>query len=124
MKHWKRESTHISIFDTVFANWEFWKDPKLVKAEDSFSGINVPGNMSNQLGSNVTPVDVEHEILVLLEVTLYVGFVTSDPDNCLIAEVLYPGDVSVFPVGLIHFRFNIGKQTQLPSLVSAARIQV
>ncbi|KAK8628364.1 hypothetical protein V6N13_064073 [Hibiscus sabdariffa] len=22
------ESTHFSIFDTVFANWKFWKDPK------------------------------------------------------------------------------------------------
>ncbi|KAK8488196.1 hypothetical protein V6N13_064055 [Hibiscus sabdariffa] len=63
------------------------------------------------------------EILVLLEVTLYVSFVTSDLDNRLIAEVLYPGDVSVFHVGLIHFRFNIEKRMQLPWLVSAARIQ-
>ncbi|KAF9592194.1 hypothetical protein IFM89_012688 [Coptis chinensis] len=49
------------------------------------------------------------EILVVLEGTLYVGFVTSNPDNRLITKVLYKGDVFVFPVGLIHFQFNIGK---------------
>ncbi|KAB2058802.1 hypothetical protein ES319_A11G258900v1 [Gossypium barbadense] len=40
--------------------------------------------------------------------TLYVGFVTSNTDNCLITKVLNHGDVFVFPVGLIHFKFNIG----------------
>ncbi|XVE62662.1 hypothetical protein DITRI_Ditri06bG0137200 [Diplodiscus trichospermus] len=48
------------------------------------------------------------EILVVVEGTLYVGFVTSNPDNRLITKVLYPGDVFVFPIGLIHFQFNIG----------------
>ncbi|XP_042492667.1 putative germin-like protein 2-1 isoform X2 [Macadamia integrifolia] len=49
------------------------------------------------------------EILVVLEGTLYVGFVTSNPDNRLITKVLNKGDVFVFPVGLIHFQFNTGK---------------
>ncbi|XP_017976678.1 PREDICTED: germin-like protein subfamily 1 member 16 isoform X2 [Theobroma cacao] len=49
------------------------------------------------------------EILVVLEGTLYVGFVTSNPDNRLITKILYPGDVFVFPIGLIHFQFNVGK---------------
>ena len=49
------------------------------------------------------------EILVVLEGTLYVGFVTSAPSNRLISKVLYPGDVFVFPIGLIHFQFNVGK---------------
>ncbi|XP_061946701.1 germin-like protein subfamily 1 member 14 [Populus nigra] len=49
------------------------------------------------------------EILTVLEGTLYVGFVTSNPDNRLITKVLNPGDVFVFPVGLIHFQFNVGK---------------
>ncbi|TYI47802.1 hypothetical protein E1A91_D13G199400v1, partial [Gossypium mustelinum] len=48
------------------------------------------------------------EVLVVLEGTLHVGFVTSNPDNRLISKVLYPGDVFVFPVGLIHFKYNIG----------------
>ncbi|KAK8634130.1 hypothetical protein V6N13_014959 [Hibiscus sabdariffa] len=127
--------------DAVFVNGKLCKDPKHVTAEDLFfSGLNVPGNTSNQLGSKVTPVNVEQipglntlgislaridyapsglnpphthpratEILVLLEGTLYVGFVTSNPDHRFIAKVLYPGDVFVFPVGLIHFQFNIGK---------------
>ncbi|KAA8544455.1 hypothetical protein F0562_022505 [Nyssa sinensis] len=48
------------------------------------------------------------EILTVLEGTLYVGFVTSNPDNRLITKVLYQGDVFVFPVGLIHFQLNVG----------------
>ncbi|KAL7231006.1 hypothetical protein ACSBR2_009306 [Camellia fascicularis] len=39
----------------------------------------------------------ETEILVVLEGTLYVGFVTSNTDNRLFTKVLYPGDVFVFP---------------------------
>ncbi|PPS14078.1 hypothetical protein GOBAR_AA06493 [Gossypium barbadense] len=48
------------------------------------------------------------EILVVLEGTLYVDFVTSNTDICFITKVLNPGDVFVFPIGLIHFQFNIG----------------
>ena len=43
-----------------------------------------------------------------MEGTLYVGFVTSNPENRLISKVLNKGDVFVFPIGLIHFQFNIG----------------
>ncbi|XP_042515522.1 putative germin-like protein 2-1 [Macadamia integrifolia] len=49
------------------------------------------------------------EILVVLEGTLSVGFVTSNPDNRLITKVLNKGDVFVFPIGLIHFQYNTGK---------------
>ncbi|XP_059429955.1 germin-like protein subfamily 1 member 7 [Corylus avellana] len=49
------------------------------------------------------------EILVVLEGTLLVGFVTSNPDNRLFSKVLNAGDVFVFPIGLIHFQFNVGK---------------
>ncbi|KAF6172906.1 hypothetical protein GIB67_035460 [Kingdonia uniflora] len=48
------------------------------------------------------------EILTVLEGTLYVGFVTSNPENRLIAKTLQKGDVFVFPVGLIHFQRNAG----------------
>ncbi|KAF8413484.1 hypothetical protein HHK36_001471 [Tetracentron sinense] len=48
------------------------------------------------------------EILTVLEGTLYVGFVTSNPENRLITKVLNKGDVFVFPEGLIHFQFNTG----------------
>jgi oxalate decarboxylase/phosphoglucose isomerase-like protein (cupin superfamily) len=50
----------------------------------------------------------ETEILVVLEGTLLLGFVTSNIDNCLFTKVLNAGDVFVFPIGLIHFQFNTG----------------
>ncbi|XP_059664137.1 germin-like protein subfamily 1 member 17 [Cornus florida] len=125
----------------VFVNGKFCKDPKLAKAEDFFfSGVNIPGNTNNKVGSNVTTVNVDTlpglntlgislvridyapkglnpphthpratEILVVLEGTLYVGFVTSNPNNTLFTKVINAGDVFVFPIGLIHFQFNVGK---------------
>ncbi|XP_021652629.1 germin-like protein subfamily 1 member 17 [Hevea brasiliensis] len=126
--------------DGVFVNGKFCRDPMLATANDfSFSGLNIPRNTSNQVGSNVTLLNVDKipglntlgisiaridfapygglnpphihpratEILVVLEGTLYVGFVTSNP-NRLITKVLNAGDVFVFPIGLIHFQFNIG----------------
>ncbi|KAK3197907.1 hypothetical protein Dsin_021322 [Dipteronia sinensis] len=76
----------------VFVNGKFCKDPKLVAPNDLFySGLNIPQNTSNPEG------------------TLYVGFVTSNPDNKLFTKVLNKGDVFVFPIGLIHYQFNIGK---------------
>ncbi|GAV69739.1 Cupin_1 domain-containing protein [Cephalotus follicularis] len=48
------------------------------------------------------------ELLVVLEGTLNVGFVTSNTDNRLFTKVLNVGDVFVFPIGLIHFQQNIG----------------
>ncbi|GLT25509.1 hypothetical protein SLA2020_006310 [Shorea laevis] len=44
------------------------------------------------------------EILVVLEGTLFVGFVSSNQDsNRLFTKVLNKGDVFVFPIGMIHF---------------------
>ncbi|XP_050225215.1 germin-like protein subfamily 1 member 20 [Mercurialis annua] len=125
----------------VFENGEFCKDPKRVTPSDFFySGLNIPGNTSNQFGVNVTAVTVEQlkglnnnglaltridfapngvnpihhnprgtEVMVVLKGILYVGFITSNPDHRLVAKILRPGDVYVFPLGLIHFQKNIGK---------------
>ncbi|KAI5554659.1 hypothetical protein BDE02_19G029900 [Populus trichocarpa] len=126
----------------VFVNGKFCKDPKMATANDfSFSGLNIPRDTGNRVGSNVTLLNVDQipglntlgislaridyapngglnpphthpratEILVVVEGTLYVGFVTSNPDNRFISKVLYPGDVFVFPFGLIHFQLNIAK---------------
>uniref|UniRef100_A0A2N9F3P4 Germin-like protein n=1 Tax=Fagus sylvatica TaxID=28930 RepID=A0A2N9F3P4_FAGSY len=104
-----------------------------------FSGLNVPGNTENKVGFNATLLNVDKipglntlgislarldfapyglnpphthprstEILVVVEGTLYIGFVTSNP-NKLFTKVLNKGDVFVFPIGLIHFQFNIGQ---------------
>ncbi|XP_057507705.1 putative germin-like protein 2-1 isoform X3 [Actinidia eriantha] len=48
------------------------------------------------------------EILTVVEGSLLVGFVTSNPDNRLITKVLQKGDVFVFPMGLLHFQQNVG----------------
>ncbi|KAK0602131.1 hypothetical protein LWI29_030621 [Acer saccharum] len=125
----------------VFVNGKFCKDPKLATPNDFFfSGLNIPRDTSNPIGSNVTQVNVAQiaglntlgvslaridyapygqnpphthprasEILFVQEGNLYVGFVTSNPENKLFTKVLNKGDVFVFPVGLIHFQFNIGK---------------
>ncbi|CAN0914479.1 Putative germin-like protein 2-1 [Linum grandiflorum] len=48
------------------------------------------------------------EVLTVIEGTLEVGFVTSNPENRLISKFLQKGDVFVFPIGLIHFQRNVG----------------
>ncbi|KAK3418238.1 hypothetical protein EUGRSUZ_H04193 [Eucalyptus grandis] len=54
------------------------------------------------------------EVLVVIEGTLLVGFVTSNQlNNTLFTKVLYKGDVFVFPIGLIHFQLNTGKTPAL-----------
>ncbi|CAI9782753.1 unnamed protein product [Fraxinus pennsylvanica] len=49
------------------------------------------------------------EILIVVEGSLEVGFITSNPDNKQITKVLQKGDVFVFPIGLVHFQRNVGK---------------
>jgi len=53
------------------------------------------------------------EIFVVVKGTLYVGFVTSNPDNRFFTKVLNAGDVFVFPIGLIHFQYNVGSTDAL-----------
>ena len=133
--------TCILLFPTVFVNGKFCKDLKQTKADDFyFSGLQIPGNTNNRVGSNVTTVNVDKilglntlgisfvridyapngqnpphthprgtEILAVIEGTLLVGFVTSNPENRLFTKVLNKGDVFVFSIGLIHFQFNVGK---------------
>lgn len=48
------------------------------------------------------------EILTVLEGKIEVGFITSTPENRLISQILNPGDVFVFPIGLIHYQRNNG----------------
>ena len=57
--------------------------------------------------------------LTVLEGSLYVGFVTSNPNNQFISKVLQKGDVFVFPVGLIHFQQNVGQGTISISALSS-----
>ncbi|KAL5702671.1 hypothetical protein ACHQM5_027856 [Ranunculus cassubicifolius] len=125
---------------SALVNGHVCKDPKQAGASDFFfSGLHLPGNTSNFLGSKITSVNVAQvpglntlgismvridfapwgintphlhprasEILTVLEGTLFVGFVTSNPENRLISKTLYKGDTFVFPMGLIHFQRNTG----------------
>ncbi|TYH35672.1 hypothetical protein E1A91_D13G199900v1 [Gossypium mustelinum] len=131
----------VAIKDTnngVFVNGKFCKGPKLAVAEDFFfSGLNRPGNTSNPVGSNVTIINVDqipelnslgislvgidyapYGILLVVDGTLYVSFITANPDNRLFTKILNPGDVFVFPFGLIHSQFNIGKTAAVAGLSS------
>ncbi|CAK7357334.1 unnamed protein product [Dovyalis caffra] len=99
-------------------------DSKMVQANHfSFSGLHIPGNTSNPLGSAVKPVFVGQLPGLntlgismaridyapwVLEGKLFVGFVTSNPENRLITKFLEKGDVFVFPIGLVHFQRNVG----------------
>nr|XP_043630591.1 putative germin-like protein 2-1 [Erigeron canadensis] len=48
------------------------------------------------------------EIMTVLEGSLEVGFVTSNPENRHISKVLCKGDVFVFPANLVHYQRNTG----------------
>ncbi|KAG5247984.1 germin protein subfamily member [Salix suchowensis] len=120
----------------VLVNGKLCKNPSLANADDfSYSGLDVPGNTSNQLGGHVNIITADlmpglntlgislaridlapngglnpphyhprgSEVLLVLEGTLYAGFVTSNPDHRLFTKILKPGDLFVFPFGLIHF---------------------
>ncbi|XP_052188225.1 germin-like protein subfamily 1 member 11 [Diospyros lotus] len=103
---------------------------------DKLPGINTLGISMSRIdyapNGGVNPPH-EHprasEILLVLEGTLYVGFVTTNPDNRLFSKILRPGDMFVFPMGLIHFQLNVGKSravaiaafnSQNPGLVTIA----
>ncbi|XP_021833320.1 germin-like protein subfamily 1 member 7 [Prunus avium] len=82
---------------------------------DQIAGLNTLGISLARIDFGPNGLNPPHthprgtEILVVLEGTLYVGFVTSNGDgNHLFTKVLNKGDVFVFPIGLIHFQLNVG----------------
>ncbi|CDY69461.1 hypothetical protein Bca4012_093067 [Brassica carinata] len=97
----------------VFVNGKFCKDPRIVNADDFFSSVlNRPGNVNYAPNGQNPPHTHPRatEILVVQQGTLLVGFVSSNQDgNRLFAKTLNVGDVFVFPEGLIHFQFNLGR---------------
>ncbi|XP_052878303.1 germin-like protein subfamily 1 member 20 [Gossypium arboreum] len=87
------QDTCVAINDPktgIFVNGKFCKDPKFVTADDFFfSGLNIPRDPSNPVGSVVTPVNVDQ----------IPGLNTMGISLVRI----------VFPIGLIHFQQNVGK---------------
>uniref|UniRef100_A0A453SST0 Germin-like protein n=1 Tax=Aegilops tauschii subsp. strangulata TaxID=200361 RepID=A0A453SST0_AEGTS len=81
--------------------------------------VQIPG--LNTLGESHARVDVApggvfpphyhpraSETALVLEGSVYFGFVSSYPDNRLFAKVLRKGDVFAVPQGLVHFLYNNG----------------
>ncbi|KAL3005518.1 hypothetical protein AAZX31_08G224300 [Glycine max] len=105
-------SSVVSAYDPVLCKFVWQPKKKMVV----YFFLNVePGNTNNPNNAQVTP------ILIVLEGTLYVGFVTSNQgENHLFTKVLNKGDVFVFPIGLIHFQLNVGydKAVAIPALSS------
>ncbi|KAG2281652.1 hypothetical protein Bca52824_052872 [Brassica carinata] len=111
--------------------------PIHVKAKDFvFSGLGTPGNTNNIISAAVTPGFVAQfpglnglstarldlapkgvipmhthpgasEVLFVLDGAITAGFVSSD--NSVYVQTLKPGQVMVFPQGLLHFQINAGK---------------
>ncbi|RAL45535.1 hypothetical protein DM860_016027 [Cuscuta australis] len=90
---------------------------------NNLPGLNTLGTSFARLDFAPNGINPPHthpratEVFSLLEGTLYVGFVLSNPppgmQNRLITRTLVAGDVFVFPQGLIHFQFNIGNTSAL-----------
>ncbi|KAH6806435.1 RmlC-like cupins superfamily protein [Perilla frutescens var. frutescens] len=111
--------------------------------ERQLAGLNTFGVATARLDFAPNGLNPPHEhpraseVLVVLEGTLYAGFITSNPpdpnDNSrLFAKILYPGDVFVFPRGLIHFQYNVGDtnavalvsfNSQNPGVVTVAKVE-
>ncbi|KAJ9682000.1 hypothetical protein PVL29_018067 [Vitis rotundifolia] len=126
--HCKTPDTCVAVDDpknAAFVNGKFCKNTNLTVAEDFlYQGLNIPGNTSNYVGSIVNLITVDQ---LPGETTLGMSLARIDyepngqnpphfhPRNTLSwlchiqpSKVLNKGDVCVFPLGLIHFQFNIG----------------
>ncbi|KAF2610836.1 hypothetical protein F2Q70_00009575 [Brassica cretica] len=85
------------------------------------TAIDIPG--LNTLGISIARIDFApggqvpphihpraSEIFLVIEGELFVGFVSpKEYNNTLFSKLLYPGDVFVFPIGLVQFHVNVWK---------------
>jgi quercetin dioxygenase-like cupin family protein len=82
---------------------------------DQIPGLNTLGTALARLDYAPYGINPPHihpcstEILLVVEGTLYVGFVTSNLNNSLFTKILNTGDIFGFLIGLIHFQFNVRK---------------
>ena len=81
---------------------------------DKIQGLNILGVSLARIDFAPNGLNPPHihpratEIFVVVKGTFHVGFVTSNPNYRFFTKVLNAGDVFVFPIGLIHFQFNVG----------------
>ncbi|MCO5612101.1 hypothetical protein L7F22_066363 [Adiantum nelumboides] len=90
----------------------------------TFGGLNTQGLSAARIDYKPRGINPPHvhpratEVLFLSQGKLLVGFVTTAPDNKLFYQTIYPGDLFVFPRGLVHFQLNPDKSK--PALAFAA----
>ncbi|XP_066350274.1 germin-like protein 8-4 [Miscanthus floridulus] len=90
---------------------------------ESFPGLNTLGISLARIDYAPLGVNPPHihpratELLTVLEGTLYLGFVTSNP-NRLFSKVVKKGDVFVFPKAMIHFQMNLDHDKPAAALSS------
>ncbi|CAO1940425.1 unnamed protein product [Urochloa humidicola] len=88
-----------------------------------FPGLNTLGISYSRIDYAPLGVNTPHlhpratELLTVLEGTLYLGFVTSNP-NRLFSKVVKKGDVFVFPKAMIHFQMNLDHEKPAAALSS------
>ncbi|XP_019161708.1 PREDICTED: germin-like protein subfamily 1 member 17 [Ipomoea nil] len=95
---------------------------KLLDA-DRFPGLNTMGLSIGRIDfapNGLIPLHThprDSEVVFILEGTVYVGFVTSNPlngeKNKLFSKILNPGNSFIFPMGLVHFLYNVGRTNAL-----------
>ncbi|XP_062225200.1 germin-like protein 8-4 [Phragmites australis] len=89
----------------------------------NFPGLNTLGISLARIDYAPLGVNPPHvhpratELLTVLEGTLYLGFVTSNP-NRLFSKVVKKGDVFVFPKAMIHFQMNLAHDKPAAALSS------
>lgn len=77
-------------------------------------GLNTLGAGFARLDFAVGGINVPHthpratEVFLVMEGSLYMGFVTTSADRRLFVATLTKGDVFIFPRGLVHFQINVG----------------
>ncbi|KAG6397342.1 hypothetical protein SASPL_143509 [Salvia splendens] len=88
--------------------------------DEILSGLNTQGVAIARLDYDLEGLNPPHqhprgsEIFLVLEGTLYAGLINSNPadpndKNPFFAKILNAGDIFVFPRGMIHFQYNVGK---------------
>ncbi|XP_019161362.1 PREDICTED: germin-like protein subfamily 1 member 20 [Ipomoea nil] len=106
---------------------------------DRFPGLNTMGLSFGRVDFEPNGLVSLHyhprgsEVVFVLKGTFYAGFVTSNAQNSgkniLFAKILNPGDAIIFPVGLVHFLYNVGRtnatafasfNSQKPGIVNLA----
>jgi oxalate decarboxylase/phosphoglucose isomerase-like protein (cupin superfamily) len=87
----------------------------------NFPGLNTMGLSASRADFLPGGVNSPHvhprasELIYVLQGTLFVGFIGTDEK--LYSATVYPGDLFIFPQGLIHYQINVGT-TNATTIVS------